>query len=107
MRKKTSILHQQVKEVQYLKDRCIICQEDLYEKLHKVEFEKTSQHMLEIAKALTDKAFFMRLNTIPNATDAIANNVLSFDMLGCFQKKSTTAKERQCSGADQFSSGGE
>jgi len=78
MRKKTSILHQQVKEVQYLKDRCIICQEDLYEKLHKVEFEKTSQHMLEIAKALTVKRFSCDL--IPYQTLPMRSPIMCYHL---------------------------
>ena len=31
--------------------------------------------MLKIAKKLDDKQFFLRLNSIPNAEDAIANDV--------------------------------
>ena len=31
--------------------------------------------MFEVAKSLTEKDFFLRLNTIPHAEDAVANDV--------------------------------
>jgi hypothetical protein len=43
--------------------------------LHTVAFKRTGQRMLEVAKQLEDQSFFLRLNTIPNADDAIANDV--------------------------------
>jgi len=60
------------------KHKCIICQEDLGEKTVQGELLRTGQlDMLEVAKALTDQSFSMRLNAIPNANDAVANDVCS------------------------------
>ena len=56
------------------KNACIICQKE-GGKLHKVCLKKTGEKMLEVAKKLSDRSFFLRLNSIPNADDAIANNV--------------------------------
>ena len=58
----------------FSKEACIICQKR-GGKLYKVAFTKTGQRMLEVAKKLEDQSFFLRLNTIPNASDAIANDV--------------------------------
>ena len=37
---------------------------------------ETGQKMLTTAKAMNDKGFFMRMNSIPNAADAVANDVV-------------------------------
>ena len=60
--------------VAYDKDSCIICQTPAG-KLHKVEYMITGEKMLEVARKLSDKGFYLRLNTIPNAADAVANDV--------------------------------
>ena len=43
--------------------------------MHKVSFKATGEKMLEVAEKLTDRSFFLCLNSIPNASDAIANEV--------------------------------
>lgn len=58
----------------YDKNACIICQAD-GGKLHKVCFKRTGEKMLEVASKLPDRSFFLRLNSIPNANDAVANDV--------------------------------
>ena len=58
----------------YDKNLCIICQKE-GGKLHKVYYKSTGEKMLTIAKNLTDRSFFLRLNSIPNASDAVANDV--------------------------------
>ena len=58
----------------YDKDSCIICQIP-GGLLHKVEFQKTGKNMENVAKQLSDKGFYRRLNTISSAPDAIANDV--------------------------------
>jgi len=40
------------------KDKCIISQEDLGEKLYKVELLRTGQHMLEVAKGINRPIVF-------------------------------------------------
>lgn len=60
----------------YNKDLCIICQKGGGGRLRKVEFLQTGKNMHEVAKTLENKEFFLRLNTIPNAEDAVANDVL-------------------------------
>ena len=58
----------------YDKDACIICQKE-EGTMHKVSFKATGEKMLEVAEKLTDRSFFLRLNSIPNASDAIANGM--------------------------------
>ena len=60
--------------VPYDKESCIICQTP-GGRIHKVEYMRTGGKMLEVAKRLSDKSFYLRLNTIPNAADAVANDV--------------------------------
>ena len=60
--------------IAYDKDSCIICQIPTG-KLHKVEYMNTGRKMLEVAHKLNDKSFYLHLNTIPNAADAVANDV--------------------------------
>ena len=63
------------KIISYNKELCIICQ-NRGGKLRKVEFLQTGKNMHEVAKMITNKDFFLRLNTIPNAEDAVANDVV-------------------------------
>ena len=56
------------------KNKCIICQKD-GGKLHKVAFSATGQKFLDIAKQLPDQTLFIRLNSVPDASDAVANDV--------------------------------
>ena len=56
------------------KNLCIICQKE-GGKLHNVEFLQTGPKMLRVAKDLPDPSFFLRMNSIPNADDAVANDV--------------------------------
>ena len=58
----------------YDKSLCIICQKP-GGKLHKVSYKSTGDKMLDVSKRLNDKSFFVRLNSIPDSTDAIANDV--------------------------------
>ena len=58
----------------FKKDRYIICQEENW-KIHKVSYKTTGPKMLAVAKKLEYKLLFLRLNQIPNAEDAIANDV--------------------------------
>ena len=59
---------------EYDKNLCIICQK-AGGKLHKVEFLQTGPKMLRVAKDLPDPSFFLRMNSIPNAADAVENDV--------------------------------
>ena len=58
----------------YKKELCIICQKE-GGKLHEVEFSNTGVRMFDIAKKLPDQQFFIRMNSTPNASDAVANDV--------------------------------
>ena len=53
---------------------CIICQKE-GGILHKVETKPKGLKMFEVAKKIDDKSFFIRLNTLCNAADAVANDV--------------------------------
>ena len=57
----------------YRKELSVICQKG--GKLRKVAMKSTDKRMLNVAKCLSNKNFFLRLNTIPLAEDAIANDV--------------------------------
>ena len=61
--------------VMFNKQYCVICQKQ-YDKVHKVEYLETGHKMLAVAKQLNDKSIYMRLNSIPNASDAVANDVV-------------------------------
>ena len=43
-------------------------------KMNKVEFLQTGQNMLKVAEKLEDKSFYLRLNAILNAADAVVND---------------------------------
>ena len=58
----------------YRKELCVICQKE-GGKLRKIAVNSTGKRMLDVAKFLSNKDFFLRLNTIPLAADAIANDV--------------------------------
>ena len=58
----------------YNRDLCVICQRSVGV-LRTVAFLETRQSMLKIAEKPEEKSFFLRLNTIPNATDAVVNEV--------------------------------
>lgn len=58
----------------YDKTRCIICQ-DPGGKLRTVQYIKTGERMLEVARKLPEPQFFLRMNNISSASDAVANDV--------------------------------
>ena len=60
--------------VVFNKDRCIFCQEQ-DGIIHKVAYLTTGAKMLDVAEKLQDIPLLLRLNNIPNASDAIANDV--------------------------------
>ena len=45
-------------------------------KLHEVMFDSTGENMLSVFKKLEDKSFFRHLNSISDAEDVVANDVL-------------------------------
>ena len=63
------------KSIGFDKAKCIICQE-MGVKLRKAMDVNLGKRMLDVAKALPEKGFFIRLNRIPNAHDALANDEL-------------------------------
>ena len=58
----------------YNRELCIICQQP-GGVCRTVAFLQTGQSMLNVDQKLADKSFYRRLNTIPNADDAVANEV--------------------------------
>ena len=63
-------------ETIYDKALCIICHESKNSELHSVQKIEVGKRMLELAKSYPDGGgFLLRMNTIPNAEDAIANDV--------------------------------
>ena len=63
------------KSIGFDKTKCIICQER-GRKLRKSMDVNIGKRMLDVAKALPEKGFFVRLKSIPNAHDVVANDVL-------------------------------
>ena len=61
--------------VSYDKTLCIICQTK-GGRLRKVMCKETGEKMFLTSKGLENNGFFLRMNTIPNAADAIANDVM-------------------------------
>ena len=61
------------KSILYRKGLCVICQKG--GKLRKAAVKSTGKRMLNVAKVLSNNDFFLRLNTLPLAEDAIANDV--------------------------------
>ena len=53
---------------------CIICQKE-GGILHKVETKRKGLRIFDVAKKIDDKSFFIRLNILCNAADAVANDV--------------------------------
>ena len=58
----------------YNRDLCAICQKD-GDLLRNASLKETGKNMLQVAKNLSDKSFFIRLNSIPKADDAVANDI--------------------------------
>ena len=60
--------------IQYNKDICIICQSPSGT-AHRVETLETRKLMFSIANEISNKDFFLELNSIPNPEDGVANDV--------------------------------
>ena len=60
--------------IAYNRNLYIICQEDRGP-THFVRFNSTGKRMFDVAKVLTDKRVDIRMNSIPCASDAVANDV--------------------------------
>ena len=58
----------------YRTELCVICQKE-DGKLRKVAVKSTSKRMVDVAKRLSSKGFFLRLNRMPLTEDSIANDV--------------------------------
>ena len=58
----------------YIKELCVICQKE-GGKLRKVVVKSTGKRMVDVAKRLSSEDFFLRLNIMLLAEDAIANDV--------------------------------
>ena len=58
----------------FKKDRCIFCQEKVGV-IHKVAYMATGSKILDVTEKLQDMPLLLRLNNIPNASDAFANDV--------------------------------
>ena len=58
----------------YDKSRCIICQK-CEEKLRTYAVKETVKNVFGVAKNLEEEQFFLRLNSIADVKDAIANNL--------------------------------
>ena len=61
----------------YDRSCCIICQNpDEKDDLTRVQFKSTGERMLKVSVKLQDKSFFRRLNSLTNAKDAVAKEVV-------------------------------
>lgn len=74
----------------YDKTMCIICQTP-GGKCRKVQFLQTGERFLEVANKLDDKGFYMRLNSITSASDAVANDTIYH--LQCWVKAQRNARQ--------------
>ena len=63
-----------IQSVIFKKDRCIFCQEKKGV-IHEVAYMETGSKILDVAEKLQDMPLLLRLNNIPNASDAVANDV--------------------------------
>ena len=79
------------KAEKYDKTMCIICQKPDGHTC-KVAFKETGKTVLSVAQKLSDKTFFIRLNTITHADDAIAKDVLYHNL--CWEKAKRLAKQK-------------
>ena len=82
--------------IQYNKDICIICQSPSGTR-HRVKTLKIRKLMFSVANEISNKDFFLRLNSIPNAEDEVANDVRYH--LPCWlkaKKRSTTNRKGCC-----------
>ena len=58
----------------FKEDSCIFCQEK-EGAIHKVAYMATRSKILDVSEKLQDMPLLLRLNKIPNASDAVANDV--------------------------------
>ena len=58
----------------------------------RAEREDTGKHMLVVSEKLPDKSFFRRLNSIPKAYDAVANDVIYHDTCWIKAKREAAPK---------------
>ena len=64
------------KSEKFDKKLCTISQIPTERNLTHAEREDTGKEMLVVSEKLPDKSFFRRLNSIPKADDAVANDVV-------------------------------
>ena len=72
----------------------IICQIPTERNLTHAEREDSGKQMLVVSENLRDKSFFRRLNSIPNADDAVANYVVYHGT--CWIKAKREAAPNSC-----------
>ena len=80
------------KSEKFDKELCIICQIPTERNLTRAEREDTGKHMLVVSENLSDKSFFRRLNSIPKADDAVANDVVYHDTCWIRAKREAVLK---------------
>ena len=79
----------------YIKTLCINCQKrKTSENTHKVKTTRKGLRMLQVAKVIEDKGFFIRLNTIPNLEDAFANDVIYHQSCWIYKQREAFKDER-------------
>ena len=74
------------------KELCIICQIPTETNVTRAEREDTGKHMLVVSDKIPDKLFFRRLNSIPKADDAVANDVVYHDTCWIRAKRESVPK---------------
>ena len=80
------------KSEKFDKKLCIICQIPTERNLTRAEREDTGKHMLVVSEKLPDKSLFRRLNSIPKADDAVANDVVYHDTYWIKAKREAAPK---------------
>ena len=83
-----------------LKNPALICQKS-GGVLHKVEFKSTGETMLENAQILQEEELLLRLNNVPNAADAVANDVQYHLLCWTNFKKRALKKSAEFEGCNQ------
>ena len=81
--------------IQYNKDICIICQSPSGT-THRVETLEAGKLMFSVATKISNKDYFLRLNSIPNPEDGVANDVRYHLPCWVKAKKRSTTNRKAC-----------
>ena len=74
---------------------CIICQKrKTSDDTHKVKTMRKGIRVLQVAKEIEDKGFFIRLDTIPNPEDAFADDVIYYQSCWIYKQREASKDKK-------------